>query len=898
MDRWIRELLLLNKMADKVVLTSVDIDVNKAIKDAQELRKEVERLKNETNNLKKTQGETSREYIEASATLKATQGELRTQENLIKQVSIANKANTGSMQQMKAQLSIVTAEWNKLSKEERINSDRGKQLAKQKLELTNALKKEETATGDARRNVGNYTQSIIEAVNELRKQESELKKNLLALNSVRNANAGNKEEEERATKAIEQNKYELVKVNQELKKYGQNLDITDAEIIDVSKDSDKLSKNIDKTGTSIKKSSSEVGKFKSSTSGASSALGSFVPGVGQASNAARTFGTILKVALGPIGLIIAAIAALTAYFKRSEEGQDSFNKVIKVFQVVLNNVLDVIGKVGEALFKAVENPKQAWQDFKDLIKGIGEFFKDTFGNVIGGSIQIFVGFLQKAFANIGLAWQKLKGIFVDNSEKINKAQAKIDEFNKKIQDGQDRVKEGAENLGNGIKNTFNKAKKALQGFISEQQKEIDIAKRLANQQAALDRQIRKNIISESKDRAEIAKLRVDAVDKENKTNKERLDALNKAVKLEEKILERNIDIAKQKAYIKAEQNKLSASTKEDLNEEANLRAEIFRLEQSSFQTRKRLESERITALKEVARESVKQLEIDLELYKQNNKYKLEDLQETFNREKAILDKQLEKKLILENDYNLKLAQLKDEYADLERDRELERIQTDYENNLILAEENIFATLELERQGLELKRQQEIEAAEKIGADVNLINDKYSKAAIEIKRAEEEAKLSLASEFAGNIATILGEQTALGKLAAVAQTSVDTYRSATGAFTSFVSPPVAGPASVPLGYAAAGAAIASGLANVKKILSVKSGLPGESSGGGGTSVSPGSATTTPAVTTVNPEIGKGIISRDITDISKEVSQEHQKILVVDEVTANQTIKSKQNKTATV
>ena len=778
-------------MADKVVLTSVDIDVNKAVKDAQELRKEIERLKNETNNLKKTQGETSREYIEASATLKATQGELRTQENLIKQVSIANKSNTGSMQQMKAQLSIVTAEWNKLSEEERINSDRGKQLAKQKLELTNALKKEEIATGDARRNVGNYND--------------------------------------------------------------------------------------------------QVGK-------ATGALSSFVPGVGQASNAARTFGTILKVALGPIGLIIAAIGALTAYFKRSEEGQDSFNKVIKIFQVVLNNVLDVIGKVGEALFKAVENPKQAWQDFKNFIKGIGEFFKDTFGNVIGGSIQIFVGFLQKAFANIGLAWQKLKGIFVDNSEKINKAQAKIDEFNKKIQDGQDRVKEGAENLGNGIKNTFDKAKKALQGFISEQQKEIDIAKRLADQQAALDRQIRKNIIEEAKDTAEIAKLRVDAVDKENKTNQERLDALNKAIELEEKILQRNIDIAKQKAYIKAEQNKLSASTKEDLNEEANLRAEIFRLEQSSFQTRKRLESERITALKEVARESVKQLETELELYKQNNKYKLEDLQETYNREKAILDKQLEEKLILENDYNLKLSQLKDEYADLERDSELERIQANYENNLVLAEENIFATLDLEHQGLELKRQQEIEAAEKIGADVNLINDKYSKAAIEIKRAEEEAKLSLASEFAGNIATIFGEQTAIGKAAAIAATTIETYKGATSAYASLAAIPIVGPI---LGIAAAGTAVASGLANVKKILSVKSGLPGDSSGGAGVSISAGSSTTTtPAVTTVNPEIGKGIVSRDISDISKEVSQEQQKILVIDEVTANQTIKSKQNKTATV
>ena len=178
----------------------------------------------------------------------------------------------------------------------------------------------------------------------------------------------------------------------------------------------------------------------------------------------------------------------------------------------------------------------------------------------------------------------------------------------------------------------------------------------------------------------------------------------------------------------------------------------------------------------------------------------------------------------------------------------------------------------------------------------MINDKYSKAAVEIKRAEEEAKLSLASEFAGNIATIFGEQTAIGKAAAIAATTIETYKGATSAYASLAPIPIVGPI---LGIAAAGAAVASGLANVKKILSVKSGLPGDSSGGAGVSISAGSSTTaTPAVTTVNPEIGKGIVSRDISDISKEVSQEQQKILVIDEVTANQTIKSKQNKTATV
>jgi hypothetical protein len=655
----------------------------------------------------------------------------------------------------------------------------------------------------------------------------------------------------------------------------------------INKNTETISKNSDKR----KQNTLNIGNYTSS-------LGSSGVAINAATSAAKTFGTVLKIALGPIGLIIAAIASLTAYFKRSEEGQDSFNKAIKVFQVVLNNVLDVIGKVGEALFKAVENPKQAWQDFKNFIKGIGEFFKDTFGNVIGGSIEIFVGFLQKAFANIGLAWQKLKGIFVDNSEKINKAQAKIDEFNKKIQDGQDRVKEGAENLGNGIKDAFNKAKTALQGFISEQQKEIDIAKRLADQQAALDRQIRKNRVEEAKSRRDLEKLKGEIEKKDKLTAQERINLLDEENKIYDRIKENNLNILRQKYNIKKAQNSLSASTKEDLDEESQLLADIYNLEASITSQRKEAITKRLEVQREAAGESVKQLETELELYKQNNKYKLEDLKEIFNREKAILDEQLKGKLILENDYNLKLAQLKDEYADLERDRELERIQADYENQLELAEGQIFKTLELERQGLELKRQQEIEAAEKIGADTKIIYEKYEKAKTEIKKAEEEARLLLASGFASNVASLLGEQTALGKLAAIANTTISTYASAQGAFQSFVSPPIAGPLSVPLGIAAAAAAVASGIANVKKILAVKSGLPGDSGGKGGASISAstgGGATS--AVANVNPQIGQGIVSRQTTKQTiKQAQQEYQKILVTDDVTANQMIKSKQNKIA--
>ena len=54
---------------------------------------------------------------------------------------------------------------------------------------------------------------------------------------------------------------------------------------------------------------------------------------------------------------------------------------------------------------------------------------------------------------------------------------------------------------------------------------------------------------------------------------------------------------------------------------------------------------------------------------------------------------------------------------------------------------------------------------------------------------------------------------MGKAAAVAQTTIDTYRAAQSSYTSLSGIPIVGPV---LGALAAGAAVASGLANVKKI----------------------------------------------------------------------------------
>lgn len=82
-------------------------------------------------------------------------------------------------------------------------------------------------------------------------------------------------------------------------------------------------------------------------------------------------------------------------------------------------------------------------------------------------------------------------------------------------------------------------------------------------------------------------------------------------------------------------------------------------------------------------------------------------------------------------------------------------------------------------------------------------------------------LDVASTIASGLASIFGENTKAGKIAATAQATIDTYKAANSAYASMAGIPVVGPA---LGAAAAAMAVASGVMNVKKIWAVKEDQP--------------------------------------------------------------------------
>jgi len=231
-------------------------------------------------------------------------------------------------------------------------------------------------------------------------------------------------------------------------------------------------------------------------------------------------------------------------------------------------------------------------------------------------------------------------------------------------------------------------------------------------------------------------------------------------------------------------------------------------------------------------------------------------------QKAVLEGQ--KLLQKEVDDYIKMLEAKRE-ADVKWNEEVDQIRSDFEErriqNELTNQENIILAKEAnnewlynsERERLDLEYQQEIANAERTGSSIALINEKYAAVRAQIDRAEADAKLGLYADFAGNLATIFGKSTAIGKAAAIAEATINTYRAAVGAYAALAPIPYVGPV---LGAVAAAAAIVAGIANIKKIVEVK--IPG--GGGGGGSVPTAISNSAPAQRTFAQPAGSSVLTQ--------------------------------------
>ncbi|MFT4643662.1 MAG: hypothetical protein ACJAT9_000146 [Polaribacter sp.] len=490
---------------------------------------------------------------------------------------------------------------------------------------------------------------------------------------------------------------------------------------------------------------------------------------------------LMKVAIigTGIGALLIGILAVSKAFTSSEEGQNKFNKILGIIGATVSVFTDKLADLGSFIIGVFENPKQALLDFKDA-------FVKNITNRISSAIET-IGFLGSA----------IKKVFSGD-------------FSGAMDDAKSAGSSYVDTL-TGVKDTIGKVKESVKELTTEIITEGKAAGVIADQRAKADKLDRNLLVERAKANRKRAELLDKIAQREKFTAKERIEFLKEAALVEEEITNKEIAAASLRLSAKQAENALGLSTKEDLQEEAQLKSNLINLETAKLRKAKLVSTQMITVSKE---EAAAKKAID-------DAAKLA----TDESDKAEAEKKKELKTLQEEIRNAEAVT-----ADEKRALEIEKVTEHYDKLIEEAKRLGLATEGLARGKANALKKFDKEVAEN-----------------EISWSEmtAEQKGKIAKDGFNNLATILGEETAAGKAAAIASATISTFQSAQSSYNSLAGIPIIGPA---LGFAAAGAAVVSGFKQVKAITATKvpsiGGKAAPSSGGGSPSAPAGGSSSPP------------------------------------------------------
>jgi hypothetical protein len=342
-----------------------------------------------------------------------------------------------------------------------------------------------------------------------------------------------------------------------------------------------LDKQLKDTDANVGQFQRGVGRYTDSIEEAAGNLGSFGGFAGKAVGGVRALGMAFKAALGPIGLIIAAIglvvAAIRAFFNSSEEGQNKFRRLQAIAKVVFDNLVDILEYAGEILVGIFEKPVES-------IKALGNFIVQNITNR-------FVGLLELLPALGTAIGQVFRGEFQAAGRTAVDALAKVSlgvtDFTKKATDG------------------FLQVNKAFNEFVVNTQKEIEIQQKLQDIKDNLDKRERQILVENARLQQQVAEARFKAAQTDKFSSEERLKFLDDAIEAELKTLKNSEELAATKLMIAKQEAQQNQNTKDDYKEIAELEADLINLKTQNFEETKRIAGQRAALIKELEAEAEK-----------------------------------------------------------------------------------------------------------------------------------------------------------------------------------------------------------------------------------------------------------------------------------------------------
>lgn len=544
----------------------------------------------------------------------------------------------------------------------------------------------------------------------------------------------------------------------------------------------------------------------------------------------------LAKATGIIFLLQKAFEFVSSAIQENQEVMDGLNTIFQTAQIIFNEIVGVFVDVYKSVSSATEN-------------------FDALGKVLGGIITVVLSPFKLAFYGISLAVQEAqlmweKSFFGDGDpETIKELNLAILETKSNIVDVATETAKAAgeivDNFGEAITEVTEIGTQVVDG-LKEVSIEAAIETAKTNQALKKSAQIaaaESRILLEQYDRqAEVQRqIRDDetlSIEERKKANDELLVILEK----QETEMTKNAKLVKDAAQAQFDLTGKTEDYVAVLEAEAEVQAVAATV--TGFKSEQQVNNNAL--VKEATELTNAKLESESLLSIEQKRFNAEQVEDELARLEALKEVDI-----------------------LEAEQESVRLQAIVDNANAGTQAKIDAQIALD-QFTEQSRQ------------TNLNRDKQiSDARIKISDAEEKAKkdnLDKTASVLENFSNIAGKETAAGKAFAVAAATINTYRGVSDALAATTVTPF----ETALKFANAAAIGISGIANVKKILSVKT--PPVSGGSASPSGSP-----TPAPLSVPPAfniVGASGTNQLASAIGEQSQQPVQAFVVSSEVTTAQ------------
>ena len=546
-------------------------------------------------------------------------------------------------------------------------------------------------------------------------------------------------------------------------------------IAELNKEYDENSKVIAKNSTAVEKQRFNIGNYQSALDGIAPGLGGMTKGLTAATEGTDKLSAGAKrFILTGIGAIIAgvglALGALMKYFEGSEEGQNRLNKIMAVGSAIMEQFMNVVEDLGEAIFDAINNPQEAINKFGALIKE----------NIINR----FEGLLE-LIPQLGKAVSLLfEGEFAKAGQVALDAVVKV---------------------GLGVEDATSKIAGLIDSTTELVNAGIENGKKLAALQAKIDLDERKLVTERARTALEVSKLRAEAIELEGDARKK---VIQEAIALEEALSKKEVDLAKTRKERAALNVEANGNDKDALNELAAAQAAVIQAEAAAFDNTLRFRKE-LEGLNEAdakkAEDEAKKKDDDAKKA-ESDRLKAEE-----DRRKQLAEQNAHDEQVAKDAYDEALQLFTDQTQALINEKKRQLLE-----GKISQEEYNKEIEDLELASLETRQMIEDEFAEHSQkTEQELLDFKIRSKQQEVAttKAAEDAKIAAVQNGIGIIASAFNRQSVAYKVLASAQTLITTYQSAIAAFNSLANIPYVGTI---LGIAAAAAATANGLAAVARI----------------------------------------------------------------------------------